>query len=140
MNKLGKISVMGFPPETAKRGHEMTERKEKLRNEFQKQNQDELPDLIKNCINKESIGVDVIFKLNTNVPNPTTFKKDLDNLLKILLDIFPEEMDDNTKERGLGIIRGNEDDRVHEIICRKDFVEDPKDEGIIVEFYEFVKN
>ena len=137
---LGKISVMEFPPETAKRGHEMSERKERLRNEFIKQNQNELPDLIKNCINKKKLGVDVIFKLNTNVPNPTTFKKDLDNLLKVLLDIFPEEMDDATKEKGLGIIQGNEDERVHEIICRKDFVTDPKDEGIIVEFYEFKEN
>jgi len=140
MNMLGKISIMKFSPQTAKRGIEMTVRKKKLRDEFEKQNQNELPNLIKNCINKKSLKIKVIFNLNTNVPNPTTFKKDLDNLLKVLLDIFPEEMDDDTKEKGLGIIQGNEDERVREIHCRKDFVKDPKDEGIIVEFYEFIEN
>ncbi len=137
MNMLGIISVTKFIPQTAKTGHEMKERKENLRDEFKIQNEDKLPDLIKNCRDKEFLKINVIFKLNTNVPNPSTYKKDLDNLLKVLLDIFPEEMDDFTKEEGLGIIRGNEDERVREIHCRKDFVQTPDDEGIIVEFYEY---
>lgn len=132
---LGKISVKGFTPQTAKKGSEMTERKEKLRNAFEKQN--DLSQTIKACKEKENLLMKVSFNLNVNVENKTTYKKDLDNLLKVLLDVLPEQMDDDTKERGLGIIRGNEDERVREIHCTKNFVQTPDDEGIIVEFYEF---
>ena len=57
MNLLGKISVMGFSPQTAKRGHEITERKQKLRDEFEIQNKNELPQMIKDCKTKESLNL-----------------------------------------------------------------------------------
>ena len=135
---LGKITVNGFVPQTAKSGSEMTKRKEKLRNAFEQQN--DLSQTIKACKDKESLLMKVIFNLNENVENKTSYKKDLDNLLKVLLDVLPEEMDDATKAKGLGIIRGNEDERVREIHCTKNFVQTPDDEGIIVEFYEYQKH
>jgi len=140
MNMLGKISIIKFSPQTAKRGAEMTVRKKNLRDEFETQNKNELPNLIKNCRDKESLMIKVIFNLNKNDENPATLKKDLDNLLKVLLDIFPEEMDDDKKERGLGIIIGNKDERVREINCHKEFVETHDEQGISVEFFEFTEN
>jgi len=140
MSMLGEISVTDFIPQTSKTGSEMRERKTNLRDEFQRQNQDRLPELIKNCIDKKFLKVNVVFNLNTEVSNPDTYKKDLDNLLKVLLDIFPEEMDDLRKDPGLGIIQGNEDERVREIHCRKEFVKGKEKEGISVEFYEYTEN
>jgi len=137
---LGSISVTGFIPQTAKQGKEMTERKEKLRKAFVEQNELELPKVIESCKNKEKLSVKVSFNLNDKAENPTSYKKDLDNLLKVLLDVLPEEMDDSTKAEGLSIIKGNEDDRVWEIHCSKNFVHSPNEEGIVVEFYEFPKN
>ncbi len=137
---LGEISIKKFTPQTSKKGKEMTERKITLRKEFQEQNENELPNLIKNCKDKAKLKIEVIFNLNKNDENPDTLRKDLDNLLKVLLDILPEEMDTEGKNKGLGIIRGNEDDRVHEILCRKDFVESHEEEGIIVKFFEFSEN
>jgi len=140
MSWLGEISVTSFIPQTAKTGSDMRERKKNLRDEFKEQNEDKLPKLIKKCKDKEFLKINVIFNLNTDVPNPNSFKKDLDNLLKVLLDIFPEEMDNDKIDEGLGIIRGNEDERVREINCRKEFVNSHKKEGISVKFYEFKEN
>jgi len=138
--QLGKLSVTGFPPQTAKSGKEMTDRKEKLRQAFADQNKFELPKTIKSCIDKEKLFVKVIFNLNDKAENPTSYKKDLDNMLKVLLDVLPEEMDDNTKAKGLGIISGNEDERVWKIHCIKNFVHTPEEEGIVIEFHEFIEN
>ena len=54
----------------------------------------------------------------------------MDNLLKILMDVIKEEMDDNEKKIGLGLVVKNKDEEVFEIICHKEFVTNDDDEGI----------
>lgn len=132
---LGKISIRGFTPQTAKKGKQITERKQELRNEFLTQNRN-LQNIKESCKGKK-LSLDVSFYLNDNTPDKSSFKKDLDNLLKILLDVLPEYMDDGKKEMGLGIIQENKDDLIFEIKCHKEFVDGKSNEGIDVEISEF---
>jgi len=57
-------------------------------------------------------------------------KKDLDNLLKIVLDVFPEKMDSEGKNEGLGLIKRDYDHLVYEIKTTKKIVSKIDDEGI----------
>ena len=126
---LGKLSIRDFTPQTAKKGKQITQRKKDLRDEFIRQNKD-LKVTKENCKGKE-LSLKVTFYLNNNTPDKSSYKKDLDNLLKILLDVFPEFMDDKRKEPGLGIIEENKDELISEIKCYKDFVKSKSDEGIV---------
>ena len=70
------------------------------------------------------------FRLNENTPDKSSYKKDLDNMLKILMDVIKEEMDDDEKKIGLGLVIKNKDEEVYEIVCSKKFVLSEDDEGI----------
>jgi len=113
---LGKISVRKFKPKTVKKGKETTKRK----------NLSELQDKCKG----KKLSINVTFYLNEDTPDKTSYKKDLDNLLKILMDVIKEEMDDNEKKIGLGLVIENKDEEIFEIICHKEFVSNEDDEGI----------
>jgi len=120
------ISVRKFEPKTAKRGKEMTIRKKELRNELIKQNNN-LEDIRNNF--KDKISIDVCFNLYSGVQKDISrYRKDLDNMLKIVLDVLKEKMDDDVKEPGLGII--NDDALICEITSRKKLVQNPSEEGI----------
>ena len=128
MTTLGKISVRKFIPKTVKKGYETTIRKQELQEAFVKQNKN-LNDLQEKCQGKQ-LSINVTFYLNENTPNKTSYKKDLDNLLKILMDVIKEEMDDSEKNTGLGLVIKNNDEEIFEIICHKEFVSNEDDEGI----------
>jgi Holliday junction resolvase RusA-like endonuclease len=133
------ISVSGFEPKTAKKGKETTERKRELRNEFALQNNN-LAEIRSNCKGKQ-LSVDVWFYLYYGVPKDVSrYKKDLDNMLKVLLDVLKEKMDDNLQVQGLGIINDNEDNLIYEINCRKTFVNLQSQEGIHVTISEYVQD
>jgi len=125
---LGKISVRKFKPKTVKTGIETTMRKMDLQEEFVKQNPN-LSELQDKCQGKK-LSLNVTFYLNENTPDKTSFKKDLDNMLKILMDVIKEEMDDEEKKIGLGLVIKNKDEEIFEIICHKEFVSNEDDEGI----------
>lgn len=135
ISMLDKLSVRDFTPQTAKKGKQITERKKELRDEFLRQNKN-LENVKEKCKSKK-LSINVSFYLNNNTPDKSSFKKDLDNLLKILLDVLPEHMDDKIKEPGLGIIAENKDDEIFEIKCHKKFVDSKSEEGIDVEIYEY---
>ena len=65
-------------------------------------------------------------------------KKDLDNMLKIVLDILPEYIDNNKKETGLGLIESNKDELLFNIEATKKFVNDPVQEGVDLELFEWL--
>ena len=71
------------------------------------------------------------------VSDKSSFKKDLDNLLKILMDVIKEEMDDSEKKIGLGLVIKNMDEEIFEILCHKEFVSSDDDEGIDLEVSEW---
>lgn len=128
MTELGKISVRKFKPKTVKKGKETTKRKRDLRDEFVRQNPN-LAKLQADCIGKQ-LSINVIFYLNKNTSDKSSYKKDLDNLLKILMDVIKEEMDDNERKIGLGLVIKNKDEEIFEIICHKEFVISDDDEGV----------
>ena len=64
-------------------------------------------------------------------------KKDLDNLLKIVLDVLPEKMDTAGKNDGLGLIKRDYDYFVYEINSIKKIVTLKREEGIDIEIFEW---
>ena len=137
INLLGKLSVRKFKPKTAKKGKEITKRKDDLYKAFVNQNKN-IAELQGKCKEKE-LSINVTFYLNENTPDKSSYKKDLDNLLKILLDVIKEEMDDDEKKIGLGLVIKNNDDKIFEINCHKEFVTSDDDEGIDLEVSEWKK-
>jgi len=125
---LGKLSVRKFKPKTVKTGIETTMRKMDLQEAFVEQNPN-LSKLQEECKGKQ-LSINVTFYLNTNTPDKTSYKKDLDNLLKILMDVIKEEMDDSEKNTGLGLVIKNKDEEIFEIVCHKEFVQSEDGEGI----------
>jgi len=96
---LGKLFVRNFKPQTEKSGKENTERKKALQEAFVEQNKN-LGEMQERC-QKKKLSLKVTFYLNKDTPDKTSFKKDLDNMLKILMDVIKEEMDDNEKKYNL---------------------------------------
>lgn len=134
MTPLGKLIVRGFKPQTTNKGKETT-RKNDLHDAFCKQNPHFSIEQ-KKCMS-EKLSLDVIFYLNKATFDMTNYKKDLDNLLKILMDIIKEEMDDDKKVGRLGLVK-NKDEDLFEITYCKKFVKTDKDEGINLTVFEFV--
>jgi len=65
------------------------------------------------------------------IPQPEgRTKKDLDNLLKIVLDVLPEKMDSEGENDGLGLIKRDYDHLVYEIKSTKKIVYKKDEEGI----------
>ena len=128
MTTLRKLSIRKFKPKTVRTGVETTKRKKELQEEFVKQNS-HLNELQEKCQGKK-LSLNVTFYLNENTPDKTSYKKDLDNMLKILMDVIKEEMDDHEKKIGLGLVLENKDEEIFEIICHKEFVTTENDEGI----------
>ncbi len=138
MTILGKISVRKFKPKTVKRGKETTKRKKDLQEAFVEQNKN-LSELQEKCKGKQ-LSINVTFYLNENTADKSSYKKDLDNLLKILMDVIKEEMDDNERKIGLGLVIKNKDEEIFEIICHKEFVSNEDDEGIDLVVSEWTGN
>lgn len=133
---LGKILVKPFEPKTAKTGQEVT-RKIELR-DFIKNNILTLDNVISSCRDKEKVSVEICFNLYDGIKNDTSrYDKDLDNLLKIVLDVLPDFMDNKSENRetGLGIIKN--DKQVFEIHSYKKFVQDTSQEGIDITISEW---
>ncbi|EIJ65740.1 hypothetical protein BD31_I0829 [Candidatus Nitrosopumilus salaria BD31] len=134
---LEPISVRGFEPKTAKPGEEVA-RKITLR-DFILTTHENL-DKLREKYRGKNLSLNVIFYLYSgNIADSSRYVKDLDNLLKIVLDILPDYMDSAKKESGLGIIEGDRDDLIHEIHTKKEFVLDQDKEGMEIEISE-VKN
>ena len=134
---LGKISIKKFTPKTVKKGKETTKRKKDLQKAFVDQNKN-LSELQEKCKGKQ-LSLNITFYLNENTPDKTSYKKDLDNLLKILMDVIKEEMDDNERKMGLGLVIKNKDEEIFKIICHKEFVSNEDDEGIDMVISEWNK-
>lgn len=135
MAVLGKLAIRNFKPKTAKKGKETTKRKRDLQEAFVNQNKN-LADVQEKCRGKR-LTIKVVFYLNEDTPDKSSYKKDLDNLLKILMDVIKEEMDDNEKKIGLGLVIKNHDEEVFEIMCHKEFISGDENEGIDLEISEF---
>ena len=129
--KSHTIKIREFEPLTA--SSDVVERKKKLRDEIEikTKNLDEIREF---CQDKK-LSIIVRFFLydgsKDGKPNPDgRTKKDLDNLLKIVLDVLPEKMDSDGKNDGLGLIKKDYDHLVYEIKSTKQIVYNKDEEGI----------
>jgi len=132
---IGKLSIREFEPKTAKPGEEV-KRKIQLRN-FISKNTKNLTEMRNFCRGKK-LTLEICFYLYSGEPKDTSrYTKDLDNLLKIVLDVLPEFMDSEHKEHGLGLIEKDKDDLIFEVHASKELVSDKKLEGIDIEISEW---
>ncbi len=126
------INVVPFEPVTAGSGQGIAEKEGRLKKAIlDRVKPDELADLTKNRADR-LVTLTVLFFLwkgSAKVSN-TRSVKDLDNLLKIVLDVL------KLGPQGLGIIE--EDSYVCEVYSAKSLVDNEKEEGyrIIVEEFE----
>ena len=114
------IKIRNFEPLTASK--DPVDRKNKLKEEIEKQtkNIDEIREFCQD--DKLSITVRFFLYDGSKDENPQPegrTKKDLDNLLKIVLDVLPEKMDSEGKNDGLGLIKKDYDHMVYEIKSTK---------------------
>ena len=90
-----------------------------------------MPELQEKCKGKR-LSFNVTFYINENTTDKSSYKKNFDNLLKILMDVIKEEMDDDERKIGLGLVIKNNDEEIFEIVCHKEFVSSGDNEGIDV--------
>ena len=125
------IKIRNFEPLTA--SSDVVNRKNNLKEKIENdtKNLDEIREF---CQDKE-LSIVVRFFLydgsKDGIPQPEgRIKKDLDNLLKIVLDVLPEKMDTDGKNDGLGLIKRDYDNLVYEIQSTKKIVFRKDEEGI----------
>jgi len=124
---LGIITVRGdFEPKTAKPGQEV-DRKKELRDEIRLRIKN-LDEIRENC-KDEKLTLDICFYLNKErIEDVSRYTKDLDNLMKIVMDVFPDHMDNDKKNEGLGLIKN--DNLIYDIHATKEFVYSKDEEGL----------
>lgn len=131
---LENIRVKGFEPLTFSK--EKPERKKKIRdalkNEIKKRYN--LSDIKEKCRDKK-IFIRVRFNLWNGSTQTKRADKDLDNLLKLLLDSLCEHIDNTEKVHGLGIITS--DLNIFQILADKKLVSTEAEEGFEIEMFEY---
>jgi Holliday junction resolvase RusA-like endonuclease len=83
-------------------------------------------------VRDKKLRIDIEFRLwkGSEKTTNTRAKKDLDNLLKPVLDVLQTSLNTQKTEPGLDLIEG--DEWVHEINARKFIVDAEDDEGILI--------
>ena len=131
--QLSRISIRGFTPKT----HGSNDLVKKIATrEKLLQNISDLESLRAVCRGK-TLSVDVCFYLFGKEENQSRAKKDLDNMLKILLDTLPDYTDRAKSVPGLGLIEEDNDDLIFEVHAVKKFVSNETDEGFDLELFEW---
>ncbi|MCH7647701.1 MAG: hypothetical protein IIA83_03750 [Thaumarchaeota archaeon] len=133
---LLNVSITGFTPQTY--GNDDVARKIRLRNAI-KSRIDDLSLIQRNCKGKK-LSLDVCFNLFSETTELGRKTKDLDNLLKILLNTLPAYMDREKSNEGLGLVPEDHDDLIFQINCRKNLVSDESEEGIDLKIFEYIED
>ena len=122
---LPTTEIRNFNPETAS-SHKIKRKKElkkAISKKIGKQHQ-----VILEMVRGRDLFIDVCFYLYQSEQTGTS-KKDLDNLLKILLDVLSVNMvNGQDKKRGLGFLR--DDSQAFKIHCEKKIINNPKNTGL----------
>ncbi len=134
---LPKVSV-AYVPRTSNRKD--PEKKEQLRDniiEAIRTSGRDLDLLKEKCLKEDYLSLDVTYRLYNDPKVEGRSRKDIDNLLKILLDVLPEKLSvqDRKGRKGLGIISDDKDTKIFEIHCSKILVDTEKEEGMDLEIY-----
>ena len=127
---LSKIEIRGFNPHTSRTNN--IERKKTLRDEIHSKIGQSLKKVLDCCRNKP-LSIDVCFYLFHD-DDLGRSKKDLDNLLKILLDVLATNMVNGQDPiEGLGLVA--DDSYIHKIKCEKVLVNSYKREGMDLQIF-----
>ena len=140
LKKSHTIKIRNFEPLTA--SSDAVNRKMKLKETIENENKN--LEKIREFCQDEKLSINVRFFLynGSKEGNPQPegrTKKDLDNLLKIVLDVLPEKMDSEGENDGLGLIKKDYDHLVYEIKSTKKIVYDKNEEGIDIEISKWAK-
>ncbi|MDA4121977.1 MAG: hypothetical protein OK456_02205 [Thaumarchaeota archaeon] len=133
---LFTVELKGFEPHTVRSGRGHKNVKRQLREAiFDATDGDEIG-AAREKVRGKALRIDVEFRLwrGSDETTNTRAKKDLDNLLKPVLDVLQTSLNTQKTEPGLDLIEG--DEVVHEIYARKTIVDHEKDEGIKVVILE----
>src|SRR2546422_10630221 len=123
---------MGFEPHTVRTGKGHKNVKKLLREAITREKGASGIEQAKQSIRGRVVRIDVLFRLwkaPSNITN-TRGRKDLDNLLKPVLDVLQTNLNAQSSERGLDLIEN--DDSVYEISAKKELVDSEDNEGISV--------
>ena len=119
------IKIRKFNPETASKNK--IKRKQELKKQMGKKVSKRYKKIL-DRLSEKAIFIDVCFYLK-RAKNSGNTKKDLDNLLKILLDTLSENMVNGQKKmKGLGFVK--DDSEIFKIHCEKILVDEDKDMGL----------
>ncbi|MHB1868018.1 MAG: RusA family crossover junction endodeoxyribonuclease [Nitrososphaerales archaeon] len=135
--QLFAVDLKGFEPHTHRNGKGFRKVKKELREAIANRvGMVEIEEARKR-INAKPVRVKVLFRLwmGSSKTTKTRSEKDLDNLLKPVLDVLQTHTDERKNEWGLGLIEN--DNQVFEINAQKELVESPTDEGmqIVIETF-----
>ena len=133
---LQKVAVRGFPPRTY--GDDDIPKKEQIRDLLRSRIKN-LPELQRQSRGKR-LWLGVTFYLLEGTSLQSRTGKDIDNLLKIVMDALPEYMDKAKMKEGLGLILEDKDDMVFQIEVEKVLVRFEAEEGIDIEIAEWQHN
>ena len=122
---FSEIKIRGFNPRTSSK--KKIERKENLKKEIKAKIGKDLQKIQNRCKDRP-LFIDVCFSLHDSGVLGSA-KKDLDNLMKILLDVLSVNMINGQKPiEGLGIVRDDSD--IRKITCKKETVNSPECAGL----------
>ena len=135
---LFEVDLEGFEPHTFRKDSNYGKVKKELCDAIIKEIGQAKIDEARGNITVNPIRLEVLFRLwkgSTKVTN-TRSEKDLDNLLKPILDVLQSHRDEKKNEPGLNLIEN--DKLVYEINARKVIVEEEKNEGIHIAVFAIV--
>jgi Holliday junction resolvase RusA-like endonuclease len=131
-----RVDLRGFEPHVlgTGKGHKI-EVKRSLRNAILQKVGPAGIEKARRRLDGSGLSVTVDFYLWKGAPGVTETrrKKDIDNLLKTVLDVIQSDLDNTTRGKGLGLI--DDDNEVWEINARKRLVESEAEEGISITIY-----
>jgi len=131
---LVNVRIRNFEPLTD--NENPIERKTALREKIKEQID---LDKVKRDCEEKLFSLRIIYYLNKNTKIQGQYKKDLDNMTKIVSDVLTDYLSEqdkvNNQKTGLGLIRDDKD--IHELHLIKKFVDEDSDQGLDITLYKW---
>jgi len=133
---LFTVELTRFEPHTVRSGRGHKNVKRELHQAIMRAADGDEIGAAREKIRNKTLRIDVEFRLwkGSDRTTNTRAKKDLDNLLKPILDVLQTSLNTQKTEPGLDLIEG--DESVHEIHAKKIIVDDESEEGIRITILE----
>jgi Holliday junction resolvase RusA-like endonuclease len=133
---LFAVELKRFEPHTVRSGKGHKNVKKQLHDAIMRSVDGDEIGAAREKVRDKTLRIEVEFRLwkGSDTTTNTRAKKDLDNLLKPVLDVLQTSLNTQRTEPGLDLIEG--DESVHEILARKVIVSSESDEGIRIVIHE----